>query len=393
MSSRRKYLLYLALTPVYVASMVVPRRNDLWVFGAAGGSSFSGNPKYAFLHAHARFDDIEAVWISDDRGTVRELRERGYTTYHSGSVRARFVSLRARYAIISHGLTDLIWWTVGGATIVQLWHGVSFKKKRWISEKESARLHVVEKYFLKYVLWRCDYVTVTSSELIELHADAFDVPEEHVLVTGYPRHDALFSDPEGFDIGVDDGVYDDVTTAPESRTVIMYLPTYRDTGGDPLADGTVVSEELDHVLRRIDGQMYVKLHPFTESAVDVHEYDRITVIERSFDIYPVLKHVDVLVTDYSSVFSDFLLLDRPEVFYPYDLDRYVANERELYFDYRSYTPGPIVDDREGFIETLLALSEGKDEYRDVRAELRTFFFDHVDGDSAARVVAAIRELD
>lgn len=391
-SELRKYVLYLALTPVYVLSMAVPRRDDLWVFGAAGGSSFSGNPKYVFLHAHETADDIEVVWISADAETVRTLQSRGYPAYHRGTIRAKYVSLRAGCAIVSHGIQDLVWWGVGGATVVQLWHGVSFKKKRWISEMERERLNPVETYFLRYVLWRCDYVAVTSSELIEMHAEAFDVSTDDVLVTGYPRHDALFEDRDGFDIGVDDDPYDGVRAAAQSETVVMYLPTYRDTDRDPLAEGDLATGELDRALGRLDARMYVKLHPFTESDVDVHGYDRITLIEGDFDIYPVMRYVDVLVTDYSSVFSDFLLLDRPQVFYPYDFDRYVADDRDLYFDYRSHTPGPIVDDRAGFLDTLADLADGVDEHGDVRAELRAFFFDHVDGESSRRVFETIKRL-
>ena len=59
------------------------------------------------------------------------------------------------------------------------------------------------------------------------------------------------------------------------------------------------------------------------------------------DVYPALADVDLLVTDYSSIYFDFLLLDRPIVFFANDLDLYLRRERHLLFEYRDMTPGPI----------------------------------------------------
>ena len=53
-----------------------------------------------------------------------------------------------------------------------------------------------------------------------------------------------------------------------------------------------------------------------------------------------MVHCDLLITDYSSIFFDFLLLDRPIVFFPYDLEQYLSQDRAMYFDYEIMTPGP-----------------------------------------------------
>lgn len=375
----------------YLLLSLVPKESGLWVFGADGGTRFAENPKYVFLHVADSREDVTPVWISADREVVEELSEAGYTAHHASSLTARCLSVRAEMAVVSHGLTDLIWWAHGGATVVQLWHGVSFKKKRWISEKERERLSTVERLFLRYVLWRCDFVTATSSSLVEMHSRAFDVPEGNVLVTGYPRHDPLFGPVDGERLGSPDRVYDELAGTDE--TVVMYLPTWRDTGGNPLVNGDLDLESLGSVLDAHDARIYVKLHPKTEPDGEVVATDRITVLRTGFDIYPALRDVDVLVTDYSSVFSDFLPLDRPMLFYPYDLERFVSEDRELYFDYREYTPGPIVRDPADFPGCLVETIETDGAaYADRREAVRQELFDHVDGNASERVCEALDRI-
>jgi len=113
----------------------------------------------------------------------------------------------------------------------------------------------------------------------------------------------------------------------------------------------------------------------------------------AFDIYPALRDVDVLVTDYSSVFSDFLPLDRPMLIYPYDLEWFVSEDRELYFDYREDTPGPVVRNPAEFPGRLIETIETDGAaYADRREAVRQELFDHVDGNASKRVYEALDRI-
>jgi hypothetical protein len=116
-------------------------------------------------------------------------------------------------------------------------------------------------------------------------------------------------------------------------------------------------------------------------------------------VYPFLPHADALVTDYSSVLFEYLLLDRPIVFYPYDLDRY-RRSRDFYYDYEKVTPGPRAADFEELLAALertVGVGNGAvrddeppaDEYADDRTAVRERFFDAPAGGRAEAVVAAI----
>ena len=69
------------------------------------------------------------------------------------------------------------------------------------------------------------------------------------------------------------------------------------------------------------------------------DYSNIRVLDNESDMYPLFANVDLLITDYSSIFFDFLLTDKPVLFYPYDKDAYLTQDRSMYDDYDSVTPG------------------------------------------------------
>jgi CDP-glycerol glycerophosphotransferase (TagB/SpsB family) len=88
----------------------------------------------------------------------------------------------------------------------------------------------------------------------------------------------------------------------------------------------------------------------------------------------LLDAADILVTDYSSCFVDHLLLDRPQVFFAYDLDHYIAHERNLYGDFRKDATGRICEDQSALLDELMRISEGEDRYAGKRQEIRDFYY-------------------
>ena len=363
-------------------SSLVPR-HDTWAFGCRGGERFEGNSKYLFLHVAGRDDlGVRPVWISESEETVTDLTRRGYEAYRADSLRGLLALLRARYVFITGSFTDLPLWPTGGATVVQLWHGVPLKRIS-ADAPSFAELPLLERVTRLYVYRQFDRVAVTARRFSAIFCSAFGVRSDRMIATGYPRNDALFREIPDADVGQDRTLYDEITAI--DGPVVAYLPTYRDAGR-PAADA-VDFTTLDDFLAAHDATMLVKFHPFEQPDVD-DDLDNVRLLPADFDVYPVLRHVDALVTDYSSVYFDYLLLDRPVVFYAYDFEAYSTNHG-FHLDYESYTPGPIAADFDELLAALDRCIDGSEAYDDERAAVRDRVFDHPNGNAAARVVECV----
>jgi CDP-glycerol glycerophosphotransferase len=113
---------------------------------------------------------------------------------------------------------------------------------------------------------------------------------------------------------------------------------------------------------------------------------------KSCDVYPLLTKCDLMITDYSSIFVDYIIQDKPVVFFPFDYHYYVNNARALQFDYDDVTPGRkcfTYEDLETELRRILV--DGVDEYREKRKDVLRNFFDSVDGNSCARILHYIEK--
>jgi CDP-glycerol glycerophosphotransferase len=118
-------------------------------------------------------------------------------------------------------------------------------------------------------------------------------------------------------------------------------------------------------------------------------YNNVLLIDSVSDVYPILPLVNILVTDYSSIYFDFLLLDKPIIFFPYDIEKYLKQDREFYFNYDEVTPGVKVRSIEELVRCIEATLHNDDHYAEIRKKLADRFFTHRDGRSAQRVASSI----
>lgn len=374
---------------VYAGTHLVPRRDSLWVFGADGGQRFSGNPKYQFLHAAEERDDVRAVWLSTDDGVVDALNEAGFEAYHRDGRRGRYATARAGRLFVSHDLGDVAKWWTGGAEVVQLWHGVPLKKIGRDVDRGWSRL--TEFFFGLFS--DCDHLVVTSRNQADVFAGAFPVDRADVTALGYPRNDALLREFPGED-DVGDHSLDEVESLARDGPLVAYVPTWRrgfsERHGRPLATTDLDFADVNRVLARHDAHLLLKLHPSAEADVDVAAHDRIVDCPADADMNALLRHVDVLITDYSSVYFDYLYLDRPVLFFAYDRESY-ADRPGFYFDYDEVTPGPVAESGDDLLDALDATLGGEDGYAAERERVRSRFFDSVDARSAERVAREVTE--
>lgn len=375
---------------VYLLSFLIPRSDERWVFTTDASGRFAENTKYLFVHVDGVHDDIRPVWISSDDETVSRLRANGYEAYRPDSWRGRYAILRSKFVFLSHSLS--FWEYTGGATVVQLWHGNALKKLGKDSGGESSLLL---RLYQRFVGKDWDEFAVTNSGAPLLpFSSAHGIREPTAMVTGYPRNDVLSGSREGETVGPNAETYDRIEELSEDATVIAYMPTYRQAFGG--RDGRVPGEELlnleslNELLRERDAHFLVKLHPSSSVDIDADRFEYIDVLPDDFDVYPALRNVDALVTDYSSIFFDYLLTDRPLIFYPYDLDEY-RSRRGFYFDYDEITPGPTATTPDELYDAIERCLDGEDEYADRREFVRNLFYEHQDGNAAERVCQHVKE--
>lgn len=107
------------------------------------------------------------------------------------------------------------------------------------------------------------------------------------------------------------------------------MPTFRDKKPNYIDEAIPNWKELDEVLKKNNNILYLKVHRMTPTPKG-EALSNIVILDNSLDIYPLLPLFDCLISDYSSIMSDFGLLKRPVVLYAYDLDDYISHSRPVF---------------------------------------------------------------
>ncbi|MEK4150854.1 CDP-glycerol glycerophosphotransferase family protein [Carnobacterium sp. FSL E2-0243] len=183
----------------------------------------------------------------------------------------------------------------------------------------------------------------------------------------------------------------------EGKKILLYSPTWRNYDIKEYTSNLYQElGALNEYLKETDWIMIYRPHYISGIFEEqkLKEYDNILVItsETEPDVQPFLMASDVLMTDYSSIYLDFLVLNRPIIFLGFDYSYYAEN-RGLEIDYANYieTPGIKVSTFEETQKYLEELKE-KDDYQSRREEAQQLFYEYLDGQSSQRIWNLIDEI-
>jgi len=332
-----------------LASVVVPRRRDLWVFGSGPGIGEGALALYRTVeHENPA---LSLLWLARDDRDLATAAELGIPAVLKSSRRGLWATLRARVIVVTHGFGDANRYGLRGGFVVQLWHGIPLKLIN-LDSPATLRTRLLPDSTLVRRMLRVMYRTAARSIDImpaasEVSASrlrtAFDLPADRVVVTGDPRDDVLVAGDEvRRDATARSGLFAALGVADEGRRVLLYAPTWRDGEVDP---GVPSADEWRAIVTRLeatDSVFVVRPHPHGvgDYAAGVASSDRVVLLDsaRCTDVTPVLPAVDLLITDYSSIAFDFALLGRPIVFLAPDVVAYTAS-RGLYVGYGTFSGG------------------------------------------------------
>ncbi|GAA4185880.1 hypothetical protein GCM10022288_08630 [Gryllotalpicola kribbensis] len=344
----------IAALPLYgfgrLAASLVPRTPGLWAFGSGIGV---GEGALAVLdHVRAHEAGARVVWLARNSRDLADARALGIPAAMRYSWRGFRLTLRAQVLVVTHGFGDVNRFATHGAFVVNVWHGIPFKRLR-IDSPEAMRVPVVGRLPFVARLVRRAYsrsgrgisLFSTASPLAAARIrSAFALTERQAVVTGDPRDDVLLA-----------GSRDERERAARERIalalnepraltarLVMYAPTWRDGRAHPAVPSAEEWVELDRLLERADALLLIRSHPLGRGdfAPGVAASDRIALLGADLqpDITPVLPAVDTLITDYSSIAFDFALTGGAILFLAPDVADYVGR-RGAYEPYADFSGG------------------------------------------------------
>jgi len=372
-----RFLLY----PLYFFSFFQKREKSIWLFGAHHGR-YAENSKALFEYVSLHAEEIDAVWISNDGNLCKYLNNKSLKAYKKWSLNGIKYGLKAKYYFYNVYSDDINFYTSGRATLVNLWHGIPLKKIEFDAQKGSLALMFNSKYMLLYAFFKPyifrnpDFVLSTSPLVSSLLSSALRVPLSNCLELGYPRCDSFFRTKVQFE-------------KEKEVENIIYIPTWRATNMDFLSDAIPDFLVLNKRLENNNLRLFIKLHPNMKTNI-YDNYSHIIFEDEKKDLYDMIQKSDYLITDYSSIYFDYLLLDKEIIFYPFDYASYVNDERELYFPYGEVTPGIKIYN---FLELLKILDGLKSlDYKKERDLIREKFWTYKDANASYRIYSYFKEL-
>lgn len=394
-----KYWGQLLLLPIYWFSFLFPRNKKIWLFGSTFGRRFADNPRYAYLYMNQFHEkDIRAIWISHNKSVVSFLQDKGYEAYYYHSLKGIWYCLRGKVYIFDNYSKDISFWLSGGAKKVNLWHGTATKKINQDNKFDYWRNPRTKGEWFKGIPRRLSdekpshYVLATSKQMAPILSGAFKTSMDHTLVLGHPRNDILmrkdlqdvYSQQELDTRNHLEGYHRD------GKKLLYYVPTFRDS--EKKFFEVMDLEVFNQYLVERNYVLCTKLHIKSKLRKEFEQiqYSNIYNIDADVDPATILSYCDFMIADYSSIYLDYMFLERPAVAFPFDYEEYVTESRECYFDYEDYMPEHKVYHMNELMEVIDNIMK-EDVYRNSRMRRRTFHFDDIDGESSERLYRKIVE--
>lgn len=246
------------------------------------------------------------------------------------------------------------------------------------------------------------YILSTSSFSADLRSTSLLGGADKMQILGFPRNDTMYREDKGTNQFLEKYNY---------KKMIVWLPTFKrinnsnrmDFAMDAAQDVSLMSPEffqtLNEKLASADTLLLIKFHP-NQDLRFVSFYDLTHIVtlsnaemlDASIDLYALLGKTDALITDFSSVYFDYLLQNKPIGFELGDIANYSSGRGFLVEEPLDYMPGEKIREANDFFKFVRLVAADQDEYVLERAELCTKMNHYNDNNSAKRIIKFL-EMD
>jgi CDP-glycerol glycerophosphotransferase (TagB/SpsB family) len=310
------------------------------------------NVKYLYLYLK-NHTNLNVHISSNNQRDIEIFEKYGIKVIPYFSEEFLYLVFSTKVKIIDHTPTDeLLIKCLNIGKSIQLWHGITIETLGVLANYKALKYDIV--------LSTSPFVSDYSFSKIYLY--------EKIVHCGYPRNDVLYNDDIEL-INVDLELLE--TMQNDGFKYVVYMPTHRPLS---FADNPIDYKVLNEFGKKNKIKFIIKMHPFVAEKLrdDLSTYqssecvfDNIILYPSFMDVYPILKYCDILISDYSSVYFDFLYVNKPILFFCYDYEKWVEGEQGVILDYFAHSPGDKCYTFENLLDKVLVNLEN-DNYKEDR---------------------------
>ena len=377
---------------------LIKRDKNIFLFSCNPGQTgdiFLHNTKYFYLYLNFTNKlKIKTVWLTNDNFMLEKLNNIGLKdVYTRNSLKGIYYALKAKYWFTDYLMSDTTYSILSSNAVgINFWHGTGGLKKSGqddihfiIPQKESLQSKIYNILRIKDT-----YFNVDSEHESFYRKSAQGATDNQIVIKGSPRLDVLFKDFPNAELFMEEEFNYIKILKQQGKKLFFYVPTFRETQKD--ISSWLKSPKLAEFLSNNNVVLVCKLHPFDKNSLNFDLNEHFYKMNSQSDLYSVLKYMDVMISDYSSVYFDYLLLDRPILYYVPDLEEYQEKCRGFYAPYETLTAGAKVKTEDELLSAMQDVIDGRDNYKEDRKRLRDQTFKYQDGKNCERVIDWIKSL-
>ena len=355
----------------YRVFSLVPKEDGLVLCTAWFGQKYVDNTKYVYEYL-LNNSNYKVVWVTKSDKIYSQLKREGKPVVKYYSLIGCWKQIRAQAVFSTVQIAEYNSFFLTNVVHIDLGHGHPIKDPglaRW-----SKHSLAVQNLYLKHN----HFYTVDASDFAKEKAtDTIPgLPPDHILISDFARNDVFVDSTLSF------GKNEIITKYKGGRKAIVYMPTHRSDGKFVMSMREILPlDKIQQLCEQFNYVFIIKKHFYHRNEKeDLSSYSFIYDVTQIEDLDPqvLLTQSDILISDYSACYIDYLLLSRPLMFYQYDVADYQKNERSLYIPFTSLEIAPIAYNKNDFYKKLkILVSSDVDLYEKDRNEFAKTYFNNL----------------
>jgi len=382
-----------------IASNITKKNRNIVIFGGKQGKWYMDNSMYLFEWFLENRPELKVYWITKSKIIYSELIKKNIPCLYSYSLKGIYILSKSIIGFYTNSVNDIALSNSSlpkGMQLIALRHGRSVKRVRFARlnhkiSKTEYKERIIESKHIKIVISTSDFIS-------DIQEECLNIGREKHIVTGYPRNDLLIKSKSRNEEFVKKYFGD-----KEFSKVVLYAPSWRHnrnaTSFFPFLDfdkdkffNYIKTENILFLLRpHVNDLKYKSNREFLLSLSDGSDNVMLATHEQVPDVNQLLYYIDILISDYSAIYHDFLLLDKPMIFIPYDINVFMEENGFLY-NYLDLLPGYNVISYDNLISAFDEILSDSDIYIKERERLRNLIHKYQDGNSCERISELVYKI-